>query len=317
MEVQDTIYNLDVEQYHNAEPYSEYLSSTQIKHYMVSPKYAKYAFEHPEEFAINPDSAAKGSLFHHAMEHFCKTGETSGWKDGIIVFNPPINPKTEQPYGVTSQKYKDALSELQEKNKGAYIYSQEDIDLVNTMTTELLENCGDTSTQIAKILSWGKPEVSHFVEYNGCKFKYRPDLETEKKIVDWKTVSADDLHEDTIAKTICKFGYDISAAFYQFFEHERTGVWKDFYWIMQQKNPPYDAVLVSAENFAYKVEDGMVKMGIGALKLQKLLDMHISCKKSGVYEGAQSFIMPGVRGRRIMKPESPAYENYKTIEFFQ
>ena len=30
--------------------------------------------------------------------------------------------------------------------------------------------------QIRQILKWGKAEVSHFVEYEGCKFKYRPDV---------------------------------------------------------------------------------------------------------------------------------------------
>ena len=43
------------------------------------------------------------------------------------------------------------------------------------------------SKQIRQILKWGKAEVSHFVEYEGCKFKYRPDVETAKKIIDWKT----------------------------------------------------------------------------------------------------------------------------------
>ena len=40
--------------------------------------------------------------------------------------------------------------------------------------------------QIRQILKWGKAEVSHFVEYEGCKFKYRPDVETAKKLLTGK-----------------------------------------------------------------------------------------------------------------------------------
>lgn len=37
-----------------------------------------------------------------------------------------------------------------------------------------------------------------------------------QKIVDWKTLAVDDLHEETVNRTIAKFHYGISAAFYQF-----------------------------------------------------------------------------------------------------
>ena len=84
---------------------------------------------------------------------------------------------------------------------------------------QLLNNCRDTSKQIRQILKWGKAEVSHFVEYEGCKFKYRPDVETAKKIVDWKTLAVDDLHEETVNRTIAKFHYGISCLLYTSMNH--------------------------------------------------------------------------------------------------
>ena len=194
--------------------------------------------------------------------------------------------------------------------------STTDIQLVETMVYELLNNCRDTSKQIRQILKWGKAEVSHFVEYEGCKFKYRPDVETAKKIVDWKTLAVDDLHEETVNRTIAKFHYGISAAFYQFFEHERTGVWKEFYWVMQQKTAPYDAVFVSAANWAFHLEDGIVKMGASALAFKKLLDQHVYCTQNNDFDGAQIFIQPGFKGRRIMVLDTPAFEKNKMFNFY-
>ena len=238
------------------------------------------------------------------------------WRNNLLVFEPPINPKTGCPYGRDTQKYQIALIESKESNPGKTLTSTTDIQLVETMVYELLNNCRDTSKQIRQILKWGKAEVSHFVEYEGCKFKYRPDVETAKKIVDWKTLAVDDLHEETVNRTIAKFHYGISAAFYQFFEHERTGVWKEFYWVMQQKIAPYDAVFVSAANWAFHLEDGIVKMGASALAFKKLLDQHVYCTQNNDFDGAQIFIQPGFKGRRIMVPDTPAFEKNKMFNFY-
>ena len=258
----DTIYDLPNEEYHRGERFKDFLSSTQIKDYLVSPKFARFKALHPEMFEIGVEAAEKGSLYHDAMESIVNTGSLDKWRNNLLVFQPPINERTGCPYGRETQKYRDALAEAVAANPGKSLTSSADVQLVETMVYELLNCCRETSKQIKQILSFKqtKAEVSHFVEYKGCKFKYRPDVETAKKIIDWKTVAVDDLHEDTVNRVIAKFHYGISAAFYQFMEHERTGVWKEFYWVMQQKTAPYDAVFVSAANWAYHMEDGIVKM---------------------------------------------------------
>ena len=323
--IPDTIYDLPNEEYHRGERYRDYLSSTQIKHYLTSPKFARLVQLHPEQFTINPDSAEKGSLYHDAMESIVNYGSLDHWRNNLLVFEPPINPKTNCPYGRDTQKYTNALLDAQAENPGKTLTSQSSVHLVETMVWELLNNCRETSRQIQSMLKWPttRAEVSHFVEYEGCKFKYRPDVETKKKIYDWKTLAVDDLHEDTVNKTIIKFGYHISAAFYQFFEHVRSGVWKEFYWVMQQKTPPYDAVMVSAANWAFSwepdaslPEGGVVHLGTGATTFMKLLRQHIYCVQNNDFDGAQVFIQPGFRGHRIMLPEPPGYAKNEIFNFY-
>lgn len=184
--IEDTIYDLPNEEYHRGERFKDFLSSTQIKDYMVSPKFARYKALHPELFEISIEASEKGSLYHDAMESLVNTGKLDKWRNNLLVFEPPINPKTGCPYGRDTQKYQIALIEAKESNPGKTLTSTTDIQLVETMVYELLNNCRDTSKQIRQILKWGKAEVSHFVEYEGCKFKYRPDVETAKKLLTGK-----------------------------------------------------------------------------------------------------------------------------------
>ncbi|MDR2628227.1 MAG: PD-(D/E)XK nuclease-like domain-containing protein [Dysgonamonadaceae bacterium] len=311
-----TIKNLSNEHYHRGEPYNQYLSSTNIKDYLISPKYAKLKREHPEVFEISKEASEKGSLYHACLESIVNTGDTRSFRDSVFVFDPPINEKTGNPYGYETKAYCEAVAYRQIQNPGKQLISQSDLNQVEVMIDHLLNHCRQTSKDICRLIRWGEAEVSHFVEYEGCKFKYRPDLETSNKIVDWKTTTEDDLKEDIINKIILKFKYDISAAFYQFFEHERTGIWKDFYWVFQQKKPPYDAVLVSAENYGYFCDGEMVKMGVGAHKFVSLLNQHIYCMQNNDYDGAQVFIQPGFMKRRIMKPSAPVYETMRLVTYY-
>ena len=309
--IEPIIRNLSNEDYHRGEGYDQYLSSSQLKDYLVSPKYAKYKKDHPEEFVISDDALEFGSMYHAYMESLHKYGDERDFITQYQVFDAPINDKTGKPYGRDTQKYITALELAKAANPDLVYVSADRIELVKKMVTELLNNCGETSKQVKTILKQGESEVSHFIEYEGVKFKFRPDIETRKKIVDWKTTTLESLHPGAIAKTITKFGYGISASFYQFFEHEQSGEWKDFYWVFQQKTPPYDAVMVSAANWAYhyNAEYDMVNVGPSAQVFQKLLAQYIDCVKKDEYLGAEIFIEPGFRGRRIMQPDAPVYNS--------
>lgn len=311
--IKDTIYGLTNEAYHSIRPYTEWLSSTQLKLYTKSPLFFKHTLDNPVE---DKSEALKfGSIFHSVMEFAAismdmGTQMFGNWIKTLAIFNPPINEKTGLPYGSATKAYKEAYDAFLVENTGKTIVSEEDADMAIKMATMLLDGNSATSKQVLKLLKWGKPEVSHFVEYEGCKFKYRPDLETKKKMIDWKTIATDDLSERSINNIIAKYGYDISAAFYQFMEHQRTGVWKEFYWVFVSKTAPYDCVMVDSTNWTYKrdEETDIVFPQVGAIKMQALLDMHIKCTKENKWEGAEAFIPADNFGNRIMVPTPPTWE---------
>lgn len=314
----DTIYGLSSEDYHFKEPYREYLSSTSLKMYLRSPKVAKFAMENSTE--EKSEALRFGSLFHDLMacmaEHYDNGTEAIGqWLSGIAVFEPPVNENSGRPYGAATKAYATAYEAFLRANEGKTIANRDELSQVQAMAHSLICGCGSTSVQVRKLLKWGKPEVSHFVGYEGCKFKYRPDLETRRKIVDWKTVSTDDLSEENINRIILKFGYHISAAFYQFFEHERTGLWKTFYLVLVSKVAPYDAVMVDMANYGYRYlpEYDMVVPGPGAIEFKKMLDLHIKCTRDNEWPGAETFIQSD-NGVRVMEIQPPHWYENKFME---
>lgn len=309
--MEQTIYRLSNQAYHHEKPYSDYLSSSQLKLYNRSPKAFKHSLDNPEE--EKSDALRFGSLFHDLMASYADHPEDElaairQWTQGIAIFDPPVNEKAGKPFGATSNPYKDAYAAFLQAVGGKMIVSREEADLAYNMANSLLLDCGATSEQVRKLLRWGKPEVSHFIEYEGCKFKWRPDLETRHKIVDWKTVSTDDLSERSINAQIAKYGYDISAAFYLFMEHLQSGKWKQFYWIFVSKQEPYDAVMVDASEWTYKHDDGIVLPQVGAIKMKALLDLHIKCEREQNWPGAEIYIPEDDNGIRIMCPTPPPWE---------
>lgn len=313
--IDPVIYGLSNEDYHHSPPYSEYLSSSQLKRYAVSPQAFKHALDNPVE--EKSDALRFGSLFHMAMEKFQQYGTIDAFYDCVAIFTPPKNDKTGQPYGTTTKAFAEAYNQFLADNQGKEIATLEEVRLIDDMVGSLVLPIrgGATAKQVLKLLKWGKPEVSHFVEYEGLKFKWRPDLETKRKIVDWKTVATDDLSEESINRIILKYGYHISAAFYQFFTHKQTGIWKQFILVLVSKVAPHDCVMVDMANYGYQYipEYDMVAPGPGAVEFNKLLDLHIKCNKENHWPGAEQAI-PDNNGVRILEIQPPRYYSNKFIE---
>ena len=311
--MKEIIENLPNEEYHHGAKYTPYISSTQLKDLLISPKAYKYKKEHPEEFECSRDSLEFGSLYHGYMESLANCGNDSMFNEHFHVFDAPINERTGKPYGFDTNKYQEAYEKAKQEHPDWEFVSDDRKELVVKMVGELVNNCGETSAQVKQLLKLGKPEVSHFVEYEGVKFKWRPDLETKNLIVDWKTIQADNLRPSTIAKQIHKFGYGISAAFYQFFEHEQSGKWKKFYWVFQQKTPPYDAVMVNASQwcFSYNKQFDMLNVGNSAQIFEKLRDLYIECVKENKWRGCEIYIEPNFVGRRVMELEDNSTLNFQ------
>ena len=318
------IHGLSNEAYHHEPPYSEYLSSSQLKLYLKSPKAAKFALDNPTE--EKSDALRLGSLFHDLMacmaEHNGEWDAVKHWRFNYAVFEPPLNPKG-QPFGKTTKIYLEAYANFEKENADLIIATQEELNLAYDMCHSLWCKSGATSEQVRKALRYGKPEVSHFVEYEGCKFKFRPDLTTRYRrkgrqcadLYDWKSVATDDLSEESINRIILKYGYHISASHYQFFYHEQTGIWPGFILVFVSKVAPHDCVMVDMCNYGYRYipDYDMVVPGPGAMEFKKLLDLHIKCTKEKHWPGAEQAI-PDNNGVRILEIQPPRYYSNKFIE---
>ena len=308
----DVFYNIPNEQYHHGEGFEEYLSSTQLKGYAVSPKFARFMLDNPQ---VQTAAMHFGSLFHDCMSAIAigKTPEEA--LDTIVTFEPPVNEKTGQPYGATTKAYKEAYEAFCATRPEVKPTTKEEKETVAKMLHSLLNDCGATSEQVRKLLKWGDPEVSILYETeDGIKVKARPDLLTRGKIIDWKTTTLDDLTEESINRTILRYGYHISAAMYQWVAKQVLGEWKDFYLVFVQKQEPYDCIMVNMVNYGYRYmpDIDMVIPGPGAMEFKRLLDLHTKCVNANEWPGAETFI-PGDK-YRIMEIMPPRYITNKYLD---
>lgn len=306
--VEDTIYGLDNREYHYGDGYKDYVSSSQLKLYGVSAKVFRHSLGCGER--EETEAMRTGSLYHGCLAALADGAELEEVLDAVRVFEAPVNVRTGRAYGAQTEAYRAAYAAFVAES-GAFVATAQEKEQVEGMLRALLRGCGEASESVRKFLRWGKPEVSHFVVYEGERFKYRPDIETERKIVDWKTVGTDDLREESLNRVILRYGYQISAAFYQFMEHERSGRWKRFYLVMQSKVAPWDAVIVDMAEYGYEYDEeaDVLRKGCGALEMERLLDLHLECCRRGDWPG----VAEGAHGvLRIVPPhyyETRIFEN--------
>lgn len=310
------------EAYHSGPEYEKYISSSELKQMLISPKWFKYAQDNPSDTrTISLENATKGSVYHDMLASIVNTGDAEAFKNDWAVFIAPVNEKTGKPFGYDTNAFLNAYNEFQALNPGKEICSQSDIDLAEKMIKELRFGNKHLSADINFLIKHGKAEQSHFVEYQGVFFKYRTDLKTTTKIVDWKSCQQKVPKVENWGQHVIKLGYDISAAFYQFMEHEATGLWKPFYWVAQEKEPPYDFNIIDAANWAYEVnlKTQEVIPHSGAIKMKKLLDTYIECVKRDEWPGYSVFTLPQIIGgkeKRIATSQVPGYESGKSLFFY-
>lgn len=300
---------LSNEEYHRGEKYRDYISSTQLKKYIISPAEYKKSLEEPNE---TTPAMELGSLIHDAMEYIHITGDfsLSAWHDSKAVFEAPINPTTRAAYGATTKKYTDAYNEFLEANQGKEIVSKENIDIAHAIARSV-----ERDPILSKVILKGESEVSHFLLYDDVKFKTRPDLETSRQIWDYKSFG-DKFTKDNLLRCIINRGYDVSAAMYQWMCHEESGQWKPFYIAFLQTVEPYGICIVSLNNLAYTVIDGEMinNQTHGARQFEILKDMHIRCVTEDVFPGSEIYVRPDESGRRILEFDVPAWVDNNIVE---
>ena len=318
--MKQTIYGLSNERYHFGEEERQYLSSSLLKRYLISPKAYKFAIDNPVD--KKSDALRFGSLFHDLMacmaEHNGEWDAVKYWRFHYAVFEPPLNPKG-QPFGKTTKTYLEAYANFEKENTDLIIATQEELNLAYDMCHSLWCKCGATSEQVRKLLKWAKAtEVSYFYETeDGIKLKVRPDLLTNGKIVDWKTCSLDSLDEENIARQIIKYRYDVSLSMYQYVLHEIEGKWYTPILIFVQKAAPFDVIMCDISEWCYLYDKtyDVVTMGVGALEFKRLLDLHTECTKNNEWPGAENSIEAD-GNTRIMKPAVPYWLGMKYFEEF-
>lgn len=312
-----TIKDLSNDEYHHGGKYTEWVSSSQLKKYLISPKAAKYALDHPD--TSQTDSMRLGSLFHSLMEQCTKhydngTKAYTEWLRGIAVFEPPVKDDGKT-WGSTSKAYKEAYEEFLQTNKGKVICAETEIAQIQAMCASLISGDGNTSEQVRKLLRMAKEsEVSIFYETeDGIKLKIRPDMLTRSILVDWKSTSLETLDDESIAKAIIKYGYHISMAMYQYVLHEISGKWYVPYLVFVQTKEPYDAVVADLSEWCYQHDKDLdlTSMGVGALEFKRLLDLHTKCIKENKWPGAEHAIP--AENNSIMKPAVPTWYGMKIL----
>ncbi len=301
--------------YHNSDQFKDFISSTGLKQYAISPKYARWAQLHPKDF--DSEALRRGSVYHDMLFSLVNFGDLSYFNTQWAVFDPPINPGTQAPYGATSKKFLDEF-ELQKTTRGITdLCGKNEMDEAITMIDELRNGSRHLSHIINQFIKNGKAEQSHFLEYQGQKFKYRTDVKTKKAIIDWKTTTLENPKVENFARQIFKFGYDISAAMYQFLDFQMTGKWRKFYWVVQEKQPPYDFNILDSSEWTWKVHPGgEVEPGRGAMVFIKLMEKYILCNEAQEWEGYSIFTQPDWKNYRIGIPEVPGWVKQQDFNFF-
>jgi len=301
--------------YHNADQFKEFCKSSVLKLMMVSPKYARYCLDHPED--KESEAISQGSVYHSMLASLTNFGDLSGFEAEYFIFTPPKNQNTGEYYGFNSKAYQVARGFAIKENQGKLPCSEDEKQTAESMIDELLNGNPHLSPTISHLIKIGSAEQSHFLEYQGQKFKYRTDLKTSKKIIDCKKTRLESPKPDKWEREIIKYNYHISAAFYQFFEFLLTGKWKNFYWIAQESEPPYDFLIHSASQWTYGIgSDGIIETGIGAQMLNSLLEYWIICCERNQWPGYSIFLQPDWKGQRIGYPNVPGWYQQQSFEFF-
>ena len=332
----EAIFELSNEEYHRGEAYSKYISSTQLKWYLKSPKYARLCMTDPAFIPEQTEAMRNGSLFHDAMEFVVNGGALVDFVSKLAVFNPPVNEKTGLPYASTTKAHQEAYNAWKESvsSSGKTMASQADVEFVQDMVVAATSN-----KIVRKLIELGKPdsarmkgpEVSVTAQLetpagNDLLVKCRADLLTARKCVDWKSSSLDSFTPESVGKAIYDFGYDVSAAFYQYVLYKHTGSFYQFIWCFISTKEPHEVCVCDANRIAFSSiedldmfendKDRVCVFNPGVMRMRALLDLHARCIDENFWPGSEVFTEPDDSGLRIMSPELPAWAARQEIKAY-
>uniref|UniRef100_A0A6M3J5F8 Putative exodeoxyribonuclease 8 PDDEXK-like domain-containing protein n=1 Tax=viral metagenome TaxID=1070528 RepID=A0A6M3J5F8_9ZZZZ len=279
-------------EYHGSE-YRDYLSSSDIKVLAEKPPaYFRWYREQQKE----PPTAAMifGSQYHAYMQSAIEAGDESLFENEYRILEDipgcPINPTTGRPYGSDTKKMQEffACAEIIPEQ----LLSADSLQQLRDMKKALWSDI-----EIRRLIHGAKCEQSFFNEnFSGIKTKYRTDLRIEKKIKvligDWKTCGENEPHPAEFPKTIIKRLYHISGAWYADNDRELNGKEVEFFWIVQEKTPPY----------GYEVYFASPQMlACGTYQYQQAIDVYKYCTETGEWPSYKIYRPKSETGKRFIQ----------------
>lgn len=247
------------EEYHGN---SDFIGSTNLKKYLHSPLYYKEA-EQPE--SANLDF---GSAYHMLVlepDEFSKT---------YFIFDEMMRPEKDKT--MASNKNRAWKNEISAEY-GDKIISKQLHYQMKEMKKRLF------SHKYARyLLTGGENELSHYLELDGVKCKFKADSIIKKKsiIADLKTCA--DASKEKFPNHAYDYGYHFSGAYYTDLAEEvykTNRIWK-FYIIAQEKTPPYLFNIFRLSTQA---------LGVGGYEYKQCLDQHKYCLETGDFRGLDVF----------------------------
>ena len=165
------------------------------------------------------------------------------YNNEIAAFTPPVNPRTGEPYGPTTNAYKDARIAFEATNKGKTIISKPEADLIARLNDEV--NFHPIAPEVLGRADWAKSEIpvcGQVPTRNGSvDVKGMVDRYSEAGLIDLKTTAQidDGSGRDRFRYTIYDYKYLVQLGFYHLVLTECYGAPFVPAWIIAiEKNPP-------------------------------------------------------------------------------
>lgn len=216
------------------EPHKVYLANDGISRSMLfhmskSPAHYKQAVETPEE---STRAFEFGTAFHMYL-----------LEPNIAQDHYEVVPKLDLRRKEDKLKYAEII------DSGKEVLSEDDYNTIMAMVDSV------NSNKYCRVLLSGEKETSYYWddELTGLRCKCRPDCRTDLKsasvIVDIKTT--EDASTEGFLRSVIKYGYDLQVAQYKTGVEEIERKPHKFVFIAVEKNPPYVANILEADDLLY------------------------------------------------------------------
>jgi len=257
MQIENGIHdNISIRDYHAN---TSHISATSIKQAKVSLKQYNWfrSGKMPRTQALHLDF---GNAFELALlDKVGFTNEVAIMQDEywIALANEERTKDGKEPYKSPKQsaRYQAELSKFLEQNNGRYMIPQKGEQSYEAIEY-MLESCYSDET-IKKLISGTEYQLSLFWTdpQTGVNLKTRPDICKRKKNVVVNLKTANDASPKAFSKDLVSYDYPLQACV-EISGCLETGLMDDvdnYFWLVVEKNPPYNAVIYEFDKADIKV----------------------------------------------------------------